>query len=196
MSLLISPSISLSVFRSAVCVSSTTLLWTPFPSSGSTSTCLRRRSAVLNWPLSTLHGCQNSERHTKIHYYYCHCTQQFSGLRTLSGHLIFTCRCLQSKVCVIVGASGHFHAPYHISRLCSSLYVFRFHSFGEIFDEAIKLGLTAIQTQNPGFYYQQAACYSQDRKQLAQHLCQVGLHSSYTLVLHFTTHWFVYSDQS
>lgn len=193
MSLLISPSISLSVFRSAVCVSSTTLLWTPFPSSGSTSTCLRRRSAVLNWPLSTLHGCQNSEIHKNaLLLLSLYSTIQWSEdfVRT------FTCRCLQSKVCVIVGASGHFHAPYHISRLCSSLYVFRFHSFGEIFDEAIKLGLTAIQTQNPGFYYQQAACYSQDRKQLAQHLCQVGLHSSYTLVLHFTTHWFVYSDQS
>uniref|UniRef100_A0A8D3DPB3 Trafficking protein particle complex subunit 11 n=1 Tax=Scophthalmus maximus TaxID=52904 RepID=A0A8D3DPB3_SCOMX len=42
----------------------------------------------------------------------------------------------------------------------------QFQSFGELFDEAIKLGLTAIQTQNPGFYYQQAACYSQERKQL------------------------------
>uniref|UniRef100_A0A3Q1GS95 Trafficking protein particle complex subunit 11 n=1 Tax=Acanthochromis polyacanthus TaxID=80966 RepID=A0A3Q1GS95_9TELE len=51
----------------------------------------------------------------------------------------------------------------------------QFQSFGELFDEAIKLGLTAIQTQNPGFYYQQAACYSQDRKQQAQQLCQGGL---------------------
>ncbi|XP_013882191.1 trafficking protein particle complex subunit 11 [Austrofundulus limnaeus] len=51
----------------------------------------------------------------------------------------------------------------------------QFQSFGELFDEAIKLGLTAIQTQNPGFYYQQAACYSQDRKQLAQQLCQAGV---------------------
>ncbi|XP_033971616.1 trafficking protein particle complex subunit 11 [Trematomus bernacchii] len=50
----------------------------------------------------------------------------------------------------------------------------QFQSFGELFDEAIKLGLTAIQTQNPGFYYQQAACYSQDRKQLAQQLCQAA----------------------
>lgn len=55
----------------------------------------------------------------------------------------------------------------------SSVLPNRFQSFGELFDEAIKLGLTAIQTQNPGFYYQQAACYSQDRKQLAQQLCQV-----------------------
>lgn len=51
----------------------------------------------------------------------------------------------------------------------------RFQSFGELFDEAIKLGLTAIQTQNPGFYYQQAACYSQDRKQQAHQLCQVTI---------------------
>ncbi|XP_030002129.1 trafficking protein particle complex subunit 11 [Sphaeramia orbicularis] len=51
----------------------------------------------------------------------------------------------------------------------------QFQSFGELFDEAIKLGLTAIQTQNPGFYYQQAACYSQDRKQLAQQLWQAGV---------------------
>uniref|UniRef100_A0A7N8Y5K1 Trafficking protein particle complex subunit 11 n=1 Tax=Mastacembelus armatus TaxID=205130 RepID=A0A7N8Y5K1_9TELE len=50
----------------------------------------------------------------------------------------------------------------------------QFQSFGELFDEAIKLGLTAIQTQHPGFYYQQAACYSQDRKQQAQQLCQTG----------------------
>lgn len=61
----------------------------------------------------------------------------------------------------------------HVSLVSSSLPPNRFQSFGELFDEAIKLGLTAIQTQNPGFYYQQAACYSQDRKQMAQQLCQV-----------------------
>ncbi|KAI5100724.1 trafficking protein particle complex subunit 11, partial [Silurus meridionalis] len=47
----------------------------------------------------------------------------------------------------------------------------QFQSFGDLFDEAIKLGLTAIQTQNPGFYYQQAACYAQERKQQAAQLC-------------------------
>lgn len=47
----------------------------------------------------------------------------------------------------------------------------RFQAFGDLFDEAIKLGLTAIQTQNPGFYYQQAAYYAQERKQLAKTLC-------------------------
>ncbi|EMP40863.1 UPF0636 protein C4orf41 like protein [Chelonia mydas] len=47
----------------------------------------------------------------------------------------------------------------------------KFQAFGDLFDEAIKLGLTAIQTQNPGFYYQQAAYYAQERKQLANVLC-------------------------
>ncbi|XP_012988959.2 trafficking protein particle complex subunit 11 [Esox lucius] len=47
----------------------------------------------------------------------------------------------------------------------------QFQSFGDLFDEAIKLGLTAIQTQNPGFYYQQAAYYAQERKQQAAHMC-------------------------
>ncbi|KAM4707991.1 trafficking protein particle complex subunit 11 [Discoglossus pictus] len=47
----------------------------------------------------------------------------------------------------------------------------QFQAFGDLFDEAIKLGLTAIQTQNPGFYYQQAAYYAQERKQLSGNLC-------------------------
>lgn len=47
----------------------------------------------------------------------------------------------------------------------------QFQSFGDLFDEAIKLGLTAIQTQNPGFYFQQAAYYAQERKQQAGQLC-------------------------
>ena len=50
-------------------------------------------------------------------------------------------------------------------------FLLRFQAFGDLFDEAIKLGLTAIQTQNPGFYYQQAAYYAQERKQLAKNLC-------------------------
>ncbi|XP_041357008.1 trafficking protein particle complex subunit 11-like [Gigantopelta aegis] len=48
----------------------------------------------------------------------------------------------------------------------------QFHVFGDLFDEAIKLGLTAIQTQHPGFYYQQAANHSISRKQLCQGLCK------------------------
>ncbi|CAG5129381.1 unnamed protein product, partial [Candidula unifasciata] len=47
----------------------------------------------------------------------------------------------------------------------------QFQVFGDLFDEAIKLGLTAIQTQHPGFYYQQAANHAVFRKQLCQGLC-------------------------
>ncbi len=50
--------------------------------------------------------------------------------------------------------------------------------FGDLFDEAIKLGLTAIQTQHPGFYYQQAANHAKNRKQLCQGLCQVSCAST------------------
>ncbi|XP_063776770.1 trafficking protein particle complex subunit 11 [Pseudophryne corroboree] len=55
----------------------------------------------------------------------------------------------------------------------------QFQAFGDLFDEAIKLGLTAIQTQNPGFYYQQAAYYAQERKQLAAHLCSHDASAAY-----------------
>uniref|UniRef100_A0A452ICD5 Trafficking protein particle complex subunit 11 n=1 Tax=Gopherus agassizii TaxID=38772 RepID=A0A452ICD5_9SAUR len=55
----------------------------------------------------------------------------------------------------------------------------QFQAFGDLFDEAIKLGLTAIQTQNPGFYYQQAAYYAQERKQLAIVLCNHDSSVSY-----------------
>lgn len=50
---------------------------------------------------------------------------------------------------------------------------FRFQVFGDLFDEAIKLGLTAIQTQHPGFYYQQGANHAVARKQLCRGLCKV-----------------------
>jgi len=47
----------------------------------------------------------------------------------------------------------------------------RFQLFGDLFEEAIKLGgLTAIQTQHPGFYYQQASYHSATRRQLAAKL--------------------------
>ncbi|KAH0616126.1 hypothetical protein JD844_027010 [Phrynosoma platyrhinos] len=57
----------------------------------------------------------------------------------------------------------------------------QFQAFGDLFDEAIKLGLTAIQTQNPGFYYQQAAYYAQERKQLATTLCNHELELGFDL---------------
>ena len=51
---------------------------------------------------------------------------------------------------------------------------FRFQVFGDLFDEAIKLGLTAIQTQHPGFYFQQAANHATARKQLCRGSCKVS----------------------
>ncbi|XP_071849056.1 trafficking protein particle complex subunit 11-like isoform X2 [Apostichopus japonicus] len=50
----------------------------------------------------------------------------------------------------------------------------QFSIFGDLFDEAIKLGLTAIQTQHPGFYYQQAANHAIARKQLCRGLCHAA----------------------
>ncbi|XP_043918491.1 trafficking protein particle complex subunit 11 [Protopterus annectens] len=55
----------------------------------------------------------------------------------------------------------------------------QFQAFGDLFDEAIKMGLTAIQTQNPGFYYQQAAYYAQERKQMTHQLCSHDRSVSY-----------------
>nr|CAD7408851.1 unnamed protein product [Timema cristinae] len=48
----------------------------------------------------------------------------------------------------------------------------QFSVFGNIFDEAIRQGLPALQTQHPGFYYQQAAQYAVERKQTCLDLCQ------------------------
>ena len=48
----------------------------------------------------------------------------------------------------------------------------QFSVFGDLFNEAIgATGLTAVQTQHPGFYFQRAAHYAQVRKQLALAIC-------------------------
>lgn len=46
--------------------------------------------------------------------------------------------------------------------------------FGEIFEEAIRLGLPAVQTMHPGYYFEQAAKHAVDRKLSAVELCQVS----------------------
>lgn len=48
----------------------------------------------------------------------------------------------------------------------------QFSHFGDLFEEAVQQGLNAIQTQHPGFYYQQAANHAICRKQLCYKLCQ------------------------
>lgn len=51
---------------------------------------------------------------------------------------------------------------------------FRFSHFGDLFEDAVQQGLNAIQTQHPGFYYQQAANHATNRKLLCYKLCKVS----------------------
>lgn len=51
----------------------------------------------------------------------------------------------------------------------------RYNMFADIFDEAVKLGLPAVQTQHPGVYYQQAAQHAITRKLSCLELCKVRL---------------------
>uniref|UniRef100_A0A1E1XLT0 Trafficking protein particle complex subunit 11 n=1 Tax=Amblyomma sculptum TaxID=1581419 RepID=A0A1E1XLT0_AMBSC len=48
----------------------------------------------------------------------------------------------------------------------------QFSHFGDLFEEAVGFGLTAIQTQHPGFYFQQAANHALARKEQAARLCR------------------------
>ena len=43
--------------------------------------------------------------------------------------------------------------------------------FGSLFESAVAQGLPAVQTQHPGFYYQQAAQFAALRRNTAHHLC-------------------------
>lgn len=47
----------------------------------------------------------------------------------------------------------------------------QYSAFGELFDEAISLGLPAIQSQHPGFYYQHAAQFTVKRRQAMRSVC-------------------------
>lgn len=55
----------------------------------------------------------------------------------------------------------------------SSFGCFRYQIFGDVFEEAVRTGLPAVQTQHPGFYYQQAAQYAVLRKKTALQVCKV-----------------------
>jgi len=69
--------------------------------------------------------------------------------------------------------------------------VHRFQLFGDLFEEAVKLGgLTAIQTQHPGFYYQQATYHSVSRRQLAAKLSpSLVLYMLFALSISGTVHF-------
>ena len=43
--------------------------------------------------------------------------------------------------------------------------------FADLFTDAIKAGLPAIQTQHPGLYYQQAAQHAIGRREACEELC-------------------------
>lgn len=51
--------------------------------------------------------------------------------------------------------------------------VSRYCLFGEVFEEAIRGGTVAVQTLHPGYYFQQAAKHTFDRKTACASLCQV-----------------------
>ncbi|KAG8179574.1 hypothetical protein JTE90_016141 [Oedothorax gibbosus] len=48
----------------------------------------------------------------------------------------------------------------------------QFSHFGDLFEDAVQQGLNAIQTQHPGFYYQQAANQASNRKNMCYKLCK------------------------
>ncbi|GFT33359.1 trafficking protein particle complex subunit 11 [Nephila pilipes] len=48
----------------------------------------------------------------------------------------------------------------------------QFSHFGDLFEDAVQQGLNAIQTQHPGFYYQQAANHASNRKVMCYKLCK------------------------
>ena len=61
--------------------------------------------------------------------------------------------------------------------ICKSFHLFfyRYQIFGDVFEEAVRTGLPAVQTQHPGFYYQQAAQYAVLRRKTALQVCNVSV---------------------
>lgn len=51
----------------------------------------------------------------------------------------------------------------------------QFSTFAELFDEAIRQGLPAVQTQHPGYYFQLAANHASLRQSACKELCQVRI---------------------
>lgn len=51
----------------------------------------------------------------------------------------------------------------------------RYNAFAELFCDAIKCGLPALQTQHPGIYYHKAAEYMSKRKETFQQCCSQSM---------------------
>ncbi|OON16091.1 hypothetical protein X801_08099, partial [Opisthorchis viverrini] len=57
----------------------------------------------------------------------------------------------------------------------------QFEILGDLFQEAIQLSLTALMTQHPGLYYQEAARHAIARRQLCQTLCTAAANAPETV---------------
>lgn len=82
---------------------------------------------------------------------------------------------MYQKTAIMLKKSKCFSVRFLLVLTLHYLISYRFAVFGDLFEEAIKAGLTAIQTQHPGFYYQEAARHAIARKQLCRGLCHVRL---------------------
>lgn len=51
----------------------------------------------------------------------------------------------------------------------------QYSNFADLFVEAIRKGLPAVQTQHPGYYFQIAANYASQRQAACKELCNVRL---------------------
>lgn len=49
----------------------------------------------------------------------------------------------------------------------------QYSTFAELFDDAIRQGLPAVQTQHPGYYFQLAAKYASERQAASKEICSV-----------------------
>lgn len=102
-------------------------------------------------------------------------------IRTIAGFISFKLCKLQFALNLPRDAISHFkthieHFKHRIGfqELSFEHYAWlskQFQVFGDIFDETVKLGLPAVQTQHPGIYYQQAAQYAIIRKNVSKELC-------------------------
>ncbi|XP_042908520.1 trafficking protein particle complex subunit 11 [Parasteatoda tepidariorum] len=96
-----------------------------------------------------------------INYKMCH-------LSFLNGAPLDAISQFRNHVDIFKNKVGHPELAFEHSAWMSK----QFSHFGDLFEEAVQQGLAAIQTQHPGFYYQQAANHASNRKSLCYKLCK------------------------
>ena len=78
------------------------------------------------------------------------------------------CTCISDD---ILASSGATRSSFERAPFSATLHLpVRYQWFGEVFDQAIQMGLPAIQTQHPGLYFEQAALHGRRRRQAADAL--------------------------